>query len=109
MKIAALLAAAIMLVAPAFGQEDKPDTWLHGSSAIGAPKYPDGFAHFDYVNVDAPKGGVVRMGAMGGFDTFNPILPKGEAAGGLGLIYETLMTPSQDEVLTDYGLLAEAM
>ena len=46
---------------------------------------------------------------MGGFDTFNPILPKGEAAGGLGLVYETLMTPSLDEVNTYYGLLAEAL
>jgi microcin C transport system substrate-binding protein len=46
---------------------------------------------------------------MGSFDSFNPILPQGEAAGGIGLIYETLMTPSYDEVLTDYGLLAEAV
>ena len=112
MKFAALITAALMLIAPALpalAQEDKPDTWLHASSAIGEPKYPAGFTHFDYVNVDAPKGGAVRMGALGGFDTFNPILPKGEAAGGLGLLYETLMTPSEDEVLTDYGLLAEAM
>ncbi|MDB5588798.1 MAG: transporter substrate-binding protein [Devosia sp.] len=112
MKFAALAIAAVLLLAPAlpaFAQQDKPDTWLHASSAIGEPKYPEGFTHFDYVNVDAPKGGVVRMGALGGFDTFNPVLPKGEVASGLGLIYETLMTPSQDEVLTDYGLLAEAL
>ncbi|WDR04986.1 extracellular solute-binding protein [Devosia rhodophyticola] len=83
--------------------------WHHANSAIGEPKYPEGFSHFDYVNVNAPKGGQVRLGAMGGFDTFNPILPKGEVEGNIGLIYETLMTPSQDEVLTDYGLLAEAM
>lgn len=112
MKFAALAISALMLLAPAFpafAQQDKPDTWLHASSAIGEPKYPEGFTHFDYVNVDAPKGGAVRMGALGGFDTFNPILPKGEAASGLGLVYQTLMTPSQDEVLTDYGLLAEAL
>ncbi|HTM78385.1 MAG TPA: ABC transporter substrate-binding protein, partial [Devosia sp.] len=111
MKFAALITAAIMLtpVLPALAQNDQADTWLHASSAIGTPKYPADFTHFDYVNVDAPKGGVVRMGALGGFDTFNPILPKGEPAGGLGLLYETLMTPSEDEVLTDYGLLAEAM
>ncbi len=112
MKFAALLAAALLLFAPALptqAQEGQPDTWLHATSAIGAPKYPAGFTHFDYVNVDAPKGGVVRMGSLGGFDTFNPILPKGEPAGGLGLIYETLMTPSEDDVLASYGLLAEAV
>lgn len=83
--------------------------WHHAQSAIGEPKYPEGFAHFDYVNVDAPKGGTVRLGDMGGFDTFNPLLPQGEVASGLGLIYETLMTPSYDEVLSDYGLLADAV
>jgi len=109
MKLAALATALLLIATPAFAQADKPDTWLHGTSAIGEPKYPAGFSHFDYVNLDAPKGGTVRLDEMGGFDTFNPILPKGEVVGGIGLIYETLMTPSQDEVLTDYGLLAEAM
>ena len=83
--------------------------WHHAQSAIGEPKYPEGFTHFDYVNVNAPKGGTVRLGDMGGFDSFNPLLPQGEIVAGIGLIYETLMTPSMDEVLTDYGLLAEAV
>ncbi|KFC62491.1 ABC transporter substrate-binding protein [Devosia sp. LC5] len=111
MKLTSILAAGLVLVSTlsAFAQADKPDTWLHASSAIGEPKYPEGFTHFDYVNVDAPKGGTVRMSASGGFDTFNPLLPKGEPASGLGLVYQTLMTPSMDEVLTSYGLLAEAM
>jgi hypothetical protein len=30
---------------------------LHGLSAFGELKYPAAFHHFDYVNVDAPKGG----------------------------------------------------
>ena len=33
---------------------------------------------------------------------------KGSHRGGVALIYETLMTQSQDEVSTEYGLLAEA-
>ena len=104
--VAAAAIGALLLVMPAAAQDK---VWHHANSAIGEPKYPEGFTHFDYVNVDAPKGGVVRLGDMGGFDTFNPILPKGETAAGLGLIYETLMTPAQDEVLTDYGLIAEAV
>ena len=54
---------------------------------IGDPKYPEGFAHYDYVNPDAPKGGTVRLSATGSFDTFNPILPKGNPASGINLIY----------------------
>ncbi|WP_332700118.1 extracellular solute-binding protein [Devosia sp.] len=111
MKFAPLLAAAGLLLAfmaPALAQTPT-DVWVHADSLTDSPKYPEGFTHFDYVNVDAPKGGTVRMGDMGGFDTFNPILPKGEVAGGIGLLYETLLTPSLDEVNTSYGLLAEAM
>lgn len=105
-RIFALAFAALSLAAPALAQER---VWRHASASVGEPKYPQGFARFDYVNPGAPKGGRVRLGDMGSFDTFNPVLPQGEPASGLGLIYETLMTPSQDEVLTDYGLLAEAV
>ena len=79
----------------------------HGVSLIGTPKYPADFKHFDYVNPDAPKGGTVRMADIGSFDSLNPILYKGEAAAGLGLIYETLMTDSLEEPSTSYGLIAE--
>ncbi|WP_321448754.1 extracellular solute-binding protein [uncultured Cohaesibacter sp.] len=85
------------------------ETWVSGSSLMGEPKYTGDFAHFDYVNADAPKGGTARLAVTGSYDSFNPILTKGEAASGLGLIYETLFTPSYDEVSTSYGLLAEAM
>jgi microcin C transport system substrate-binding protein len=117
MKFAPLLALAapilgvgllLGLAAPAMAQT-ATDVWSHAFTMQGEPKYPADYTHFDYVNVDAPKAGILRLGAMGGFDTFNPILPKGETVDGTGLIYETLMTPSQDEVNTYYGLLAEAL
>lgn len=112
MKLAPLLAAAgllLALAAPALAQT-QTGVWTHSFSTNGEPpKYPADYTHFDYVNVDAPKIGVVRLGDMGGFDTFNPILPKGEAAAGLGFVYETLMTPSLDEVNTYYGLLAKEL
>ncbi|HEV7346176.1 MAG TPA: extracellular solute-binding protein [Devosia sp.] len=109
MKFAPALAAAILLglAVPALAQTPT-DVWSHAFTMEGEPKYPADYEHFDYVNVDAPKGGTVRLGAMGGFDTFNPILPKGEPANGIGLIYETLMTPNMDELNTYYGLLAES-
>ncbi|KRA50447.1 extracellular solute-binding protein [Devosia sp. Root635] len=110
MKLAPLLATALMLAlaGPALAQTPT-DVWSNSFTLEGEPKYGQDYTHFDYVNVDAPKGGVVRQGDLGGFDTFNPILPKGEPAGGIGLLYETLMTPSMDEQNTYYCLLAEAL
>ncbi len=84
--------------------------WVHGSALSGEPRLAAGFAHFPYVNKDAPKGGVARQAAVGSFDSFNPIAAKGEAAPGLTEVYETLMTSSLDEldISSQYGLLAEA-
>ena len=85
--------------------------WQHALSLLEKPKYSADFKQFDYVNPQAPVGGVVRLGAQGGFDNFNPVVAgiKGQLAAGLSLVYETLTLSSQDEVMTSYGLLAEAM
>ena len=80
-----------------------------GISIYGPGKYSDGFDHFDYVNPDAPKGGRVKMGTMGTFDSLNPFIPKGVPATGVGLIYDTLTTQSYDEPFSEYGLVAEKM
>ena len=94
-----------LLTVPARPQDESQHR--HAVSLIGTPKYPADFQHFDYVNQDAPKGGVVRLADIGSFDSLNPILYKGEAAAGLGLIYETLMQDSLEEPSTSYGLIAE--
>ena len=85
-------------------------TWRHALSLFGDIKYPADFNRFDYVNPDAPKGGIARMISIGTFDNFNMAVAgvKGTLAPAAGLIYETLMTKSQDEVVTEYGLVAEA-
>lgn len=83
--------------------------WRHGLSLLGEPKYRPGFAHFDYVNPQAPKGGLLRLSVDGTFDSLNDLIPRGTPASGLQLIYDTLMTPASDEVATEYGLLAEAV
>jgi microcin C transport system substrate-binding protein len=105
LRLATAIVLAALLSCPA-GAEDAP-TRHHALSLIGAPKYPAGFAHFDYVNPEAPKGGLVRMADIGSFDSLNPVLYKGEAAGGLALVYENLMSDSLDEPSTSYGLIAE--
>ncbi|HZP20283.1 MAG TPA: extracellular solute-binding protein [Bauldia sp.] len=103
-----LAAAALSAIAGAAGAAD--GEWLHATSLIDpTPKYPADFKHFDYVNVDAPKGGLVRFSDTGTFDSLNFVTPKGTTPSGLGLIYDTLMVPSEDEVSTEYGLLAESL
>ena len=115
--------AALVAVSPALGiTTGKPliDTgyaqtateevvWRHALSLFGDIKYPADFKRFDYVNPDAPKGGAARMISIGTFDNFNIAVAgiKGSIAPAAALIYETLMTRSQDEVATEYGLLAE--
>lgn len=83
--------------------------WRHGLSLFGNVKYPVDFKRFDYVNPDAPKGGVVRQISIGTFDNFNIAIAgvKGSLAAAVSLIYESLMVPSLDEVSTEYGALAE--
>lgn len=88
----------------------KPSDEIVRSHAIamhGEAKYGPDFKHFDYVNPDAPKGGVLRAAAEGSFDSFNPFIPKGDSAN--PGVYETLMTSSSDEPFTEYGLLAESI
>jgi len=110
LRLAMGLATASMIAIslPASAQDEMQ--WRHATSLTDEVKYPEGFAHFNYVNPDAPKGGTVRLNSLQTtFDSFNPVLPEGQAASGLGLVYETLMTSSLDELYTQYGLLAEAM
>jgi microcin C transport system substrate-binding protein len=102
----AIAIAALALATPALAQEK---VWHHGLSLMGELKYPEGFKQFDFVNPDAPKGGTVRLSELGTFDSFNPIATKGVAATGIGLVYETLMTPSMDESSTEYAGIAEAV
>ena len=120
-----LRAAAATLAAPALGatglaglagsaaaQSSNPGkTWKHGLSLFGDLKYAEGFKNFDYVNPQAPQGGVVRQVAIGTYDNFNPVVSgvKGSMAMGTEMFVETLMTSSLDEVSAEYGLLADAV
>ncbi len=80
---------------------------VHALAMHGTPKYGPQFTYFDYVNPDAPKGGTLRLGVVGTFDSFNPFIPKGNP--GPGASFETLLTSSDDEPFTEYGLIAESI
>ncbi|MGB5445535.1 MAG: extracellular solute-binding protein [Psychromonas sp.] len=73
----------------------------------GDLKYAPNFTHFQYVNANAPKGGIFKQAAIGSFDSLNPFIVKGNAAGGINMIYDTLLAQSLDEPFTAYGLIAE--
>jgi microcin C transport system substrate-binding protein len=110
---AAVLAIALSATASAALAENQTSDGMerhHGLSLITPePQLPPDFPHFPYANPDAPKGGEVRLPAIGSFDTLNPIPLKGTKASGLGLLYEQLMTNSLDEPSAEYGLIAEWM
>ncbi|MBI5263132.1 MAG: ABC transporter substrate-binding protein [Bradyrhizobium sp.] len=104
-------AAGLPTIRQAEAQAAGEIPWRHALSLFGDVKYPADFKHFDYVNPDAPTGGVVRQIAIGTFDNFNYVVSgvKGALAAPVTLIYETLITSAMDEVSTEYGLLAEAV
>jgi microcin C transport system substrate-binding protein len=116
-----LRTGTLAAISPFFGQAPLPATsahaqnsepqWQHGLSLFGDLKYPPGFRHFDYVNPQAPKGGAVRLVALGTFDNFNQAVAglKGLFAAAAGTICDTLMVPSLDEASAHYGLIAEAV
>ncbi|CAH2600308.1 ABC transporter substrate-binding protein [Rhodovastum atsumiense] len=102
--ITALLACAPVAGAPPAHAE--APTRSHGVSLLGAPALPPDFPYFPWVNPDAPKGGEVALGAVGTFDSLNPFIVRGRAAGAAGRIYDTLMVRNFDEAQTEYGNLA---
>jgi microcin C transport system substrate-binding protein len=83
----------------------------HAYSLWDDIKYPAGFAHFDYVNPKAPKGGelvAVSNLRVSTFDKYNPFNIKGTSPAYLSdMLFESLLTGSADELGTAYGLLAE--
>jgi len=75
----------------------------------GDCKYKPGFAHFDYVNPDAPKGGTVKLAETGTFDSLNPFILKGVKAPAIAGLFETLMVASYDEPQSMYPMVAETV
>jgi microcin C transport system substrate-binding protein len=111
LRIAFGLALLLVTVGAVAGSRaaDTGAVTSHGLSLFGNLKYGPGFKHFDYVNPDAPKGGDVRLGAVGTFDSLNPFILKGVPAAGIGTLFETLTVASLDEASAEYGLIAESI
>ena len=108
-------ALAALLALPPLGASAEDLIGGHGISAFGELKYAEDFAHFDYVNPDAPKGGTWSGQPDSGrttYDSFNPFILRGVGAYGIAgtlagsFIYDSLMVRALDEPDAVYGLVA---
>src|SRR6266403_2147299 len=107
--LAVILALILTAAAPAWPRSAPGAGPVHGLSIHGDLKYGPGFAHFDYVDPRAPKGGSVTLSAIGTFDNLNPFILKGVPAAGIATTFDTLTVASTDEPSSEYGLVAETM
>jgi microcin C transport system substrate-binding protein len=107
-------AAASFLSAPSFAQATDAS---HGMSAFGDLKYPRDFPNFDYVNLDAPKGGLFSTvpssraynQSYQTFNSLNAFIMKGDGAVGIEQTFTTLMARAGDEPDAMYGLAASSV
>ena len=109
------VAAVTSSLVPASEAAEDPER--HGISAFGDLKYPADFKNFDYVNPEAPKGGVFSHVAatrifnqnLLTFNALNSFILKGDAAEGMELTFASLMARAQDEPDALYGLAARGV
>lgn len=102
--------AGVVLSFAAFALNKVEAAPAHGVAMHGEPLYPADFTHYAYTNPQAPKGGTLRLGTTGTFDSLNPFIVKGRPGQGMrGLVFESLMDRSQDEAFTLYGLIAQSV
>lgn len=104
-----LMMGAALLAAGALRAQEAGVTVSHGYNYFGELKYGPDFAHLDYVNPAAPKGGEISISAQGSFDSMNPYSREGLAGALSTSGYESLMTGTADEVSSAYCLVCETL
>jgi microcin C transport system substrate-binding protein len=110
MKFTALIfALAVSVVSPACAQQATGTTVATSIAEFGEPLYKNMPDHLPYADPAAPKGGAVTLGAYGSFDSLNALILRGELPAGMGMIDDTLMTGSGDELAVAYALIAQSI
>lgn len=100
--------AALVLSALSFGLQAETLNESYAFAQLGEPKYSTDFSHYDYVNPAAPKGGDVRLAAIGTYDNFNRYASRGVPGERTDALYDSLFTTSDDEIGSYYPLIAES-
>src|SRR3974377_1434088 len=108
-------AALTSALVPAGKAAKTPDR--HCISAFDDLKYPADFKQLDYVNPNAPKGGMFSHVAptrifnqnLLTFNSLNSYILKGDAAQGMELTFASLMARAYDEPDAMYGLAAQTV
>ena len=122
---AVLAGIGATVLAPRRAVATEGESESHGLSIFGELKYGPDFRHFDYVNPQAPKGGVFshQISSILGnqnFETFNTLnifVLKGDGAAGMwsssdrlgSTTFDSLMARAFDEPDSMYGLVARAV
>ncbi|WP_141671389.1 extracellular solute-binding protein [Gilliamella sp. Gris1-4] len=78
-------------------------------SLSGQPKYHVDFQHVDYVNPNAPKGGVIKLAEVGSFDNLNRFASRGAPERNSGSLYDSLFTSTADDITSFYPLIATSI
>ncbi|MBC7157545.1 MAG: ABC transporter substrate-binding protein [Rhodobacteraceae bacterium] len=107
-SLSALALIGAVVVASAAVAQDEVIV-AHGIGTFDDLRYRADFAHFDYVNPDAPKGGEMSVWAFGGFDSMHPYTTKGRAGALSSLFFESLMEGTADEIGAAYCLVCETV
>ncbi|WP_416897999.1 MAG: extracellular solute-binding protein [Minwuia sp.] len=104
MRLAAFLIAGLALAGSALAEP------RHGISVFGQLEYPEGFEHYNWVNPEAPKGGMLRLRDLGTFDSVNFYILRGATPASIQQheirLHDTLMARSYDEPDAHYALIA---
>lgn len=104
------LAALLVVLAVLLGNRAAVAEPQRAIAMHGVPAMPRDFLAMPYVKADAPKGGRLVQGALGTFDSLNPMIVKGLAIPQIrGYVIEGLMARGYDEPFTLYGLIAETI
>ena len=113
LKFAAAAAAPLFVPSMGFAQTGA----RHGMSIFGDLKYPADFTHFDYVNVNAPKGGTLDFQVPNWaynqntqtFNTLQSFVLRGDAPPRMEMTFDSLMVRAVDEPDSVYGRVAESV
>ncbi len=112
---ALLSAAALMASTLSAKSEEQKIIKSYGYSFYGNLDYPEDYAHMNYVNPEAPKGGEISIPFVGTLDSMNPYSGKGRAHLFSVYPYESLLAeaPSTSLPADTYGqgycLLCESL